>query len=544
MSAVLPYKARDLVAPLGPRALLPTQTQTDPWLSLSDAQRDEALRVHAFLLPALDKIHEGLSAKKAAAWLFATRRRDFGGKCSVSSIERWLADFRRGGLPALASDNKGRIRKVGGWELRAVHYYRLPAKPSFAAIARRLAKYDGFDPQDATPSRVQRYIESLPKDQTEFHGSRVGPHFRRLNLTPKKIRDRDVVPVGMLYQGDGHSLHYYVRHYNSGHHFTAELTPWMDIGSRYIPGWWLGDSESAVQTLYSLSHAIVTHDHVPAMLHVDPGSGFKNKMILDAVTGFAPRIGLDPARQVMTALPGNAPGKGDIEGWFKWFEHYHGAFQPSYKGPEVAQEFLRRLDKRIERGEMYIPTWEEAVDGIRRYITEYNETNQDGLGGVSPAKLWERLNRAPLHVPPETLLRPRELRTARSYDVGIFNRVYRANELKAYEGQKVQVEYNLHDDTVVALYDLHGRFIAHAGKVKDAPFLSQSRIQDLAIRQEQAALKRLEDKADIVRAKTRAPITADDTLRGLESFGASELPAPESKEAEGLQPLDLHDTDY
>lgn len=504
MSAVL--------APLGPRALLPTQTQEDPWLRLSDAQRDEALRLHAFLLPGIDKVNiDGLSIRKASAWLKRTRGKEIGNPSEVS-VARWMSAFLSGGLPALAPQYKGRVRKVGGWEVRALHYYRLPGQPSFAGIAKRLARYDGFDPADATPTRVQNFIESLPKDQTEFHASRVGAHYRRLNLTPKKIRDRSVLPVGMLYQGDGHSLHYYVRHPNSGHHISPELTPWMDIGSRYIAGWWLGYFESAVQTLYSLTHAILSHDHVPGMLHVDPGSGFKNRAICDAVAGFAPRLGVD----FMTALPGNAPGKGDIEGWFHHFEHEHGKFQPSYKGPEVAQEFLRQLDKRIERGLMYIPTWEEALEGIARQIKHYNETNQEALGDVSPAKLWEQLDRKPLHLPPASLVRPREIRVARSYDVAIFNRVYRASELRAYEGQKVQVEYNLHDDGDVALYDLRGRFIGIAQKVKDTPFLSQSRVEDLALAQERAALKRLDIKKEIVRANHRESISAASMLDALD----------------------------
>jgi putative transposase len=502
-----------VLAPLPARLLLPTQTQADPWLRLGDAQREEALRLHAFLLPALDRVKAGeLSERKAAEWLYKTRRREYSGNCSASSIARWLADYRRGGLPALAPQYKGRIRKVGGWEARALMYRRLPSCPSYATIAGWLVADDGFDAADATATRVQRFLESLPKDQTDYAAERVGPHFRRLNLTPKKIRDRSVVPVGMLYQGDGHSTHYYVRHPNSGHHISAELTPWMDIGSRYIAGWWLGYVESAVQTLYSLSHAILSHDHVPGMLHVDPGSGFKNRAICDAVSGFAPRLGID----FMTALPGNAPGKGDIEGWFKHFEERHGKKQPSYKGKEVPQEFLRNLEKRIERGQMYVPTWEEALDGIRRYVQRYNETNQDDLGGVSPARLWEQLDRKPLHLPPTSLVRPREIRVARSYDVAVFNRVYRANELKAYEGEKVQVEYNLHDDGSVALYDLRGRFIAAGVKVKETPFLSQSRIEDLALAQERAALKRLEAKADIVRANHREPISAAAMLDALD----------------------------
>lgn len=509
---------------------------TDTVAALTDAQREHAYRLEAALMPGIVKVRCGeLSIRKAADWLAKTRKQEL--QVSAVSVARYLSDYLSGGLVTLAPQYKGRVRKQEAWEPYALYYRRLPSQLSYATIAETLRDEHGF--ANATAGRVQNYLQSLPEHECDFHPSRVGPHFRRQNLTAHKIRDRSVVPVGLIYQGDGHSLHYYVRHPNSGHHITAELTPWMDIGSRYITGWFLGYSESAVQSLYSLSAALLKHDHVMAMLHVDPGSGFKNKLMCDEVAGFAPRVGAE----YMTALPGNARGKGDIEGWFRWFEEKHGKLQPSYKGKEVPQEFLRRLEKRIESGEMYIPVWEEALDGIARYITRYNERNQDNLGKRSPASLWEGLQRSPLHIPPEMLVRPREIRVARSFDVALFNRVYRAPALKAYEGRQIQVEYDLTSDKEVSIYDIEGRFITHAIKVKETPWLSQSRLEDLQRNQEQAALKRLENKAELVRANNRAPITADATLEGLEAFGAIELPAPK-KEAEGLQPLDLLDTDY
>jgi len=519
------------------RAVYPLVPQNaDSFDALTDVQRQQAQRLEAALMPGILKVRGGeLSIRKTAEWLAKTRKQEL--QVSAVSVARYLSDYLSRGVVALAPQYKGRVRQDGGWEAIALHYRRLPSHPSYATIAEKLRDDHGY--ADATPGRVQHYLQSLPEHECDFHPDRVGPHYRRQNLTPHKIRDRSVVPVGMLYQGDGHALHYYVRHPNSGHHITAELTPWMDIGSRFIAGWWLGFSESAVQSLYSLSAALVQHDHVMALLHVDPGSGFKNKMMCEAVAGFAPRIGAE----YMTALPGNARGKGDIEGWFRWFEEKHGKFQPSYKGKEIPQEFLRRLEKRIEKGEMYIPTWDEALDGIRKYITQYNERNQDNLGKRSPASLWEGLQRSPLHIPREVLVRPRETRVARSFDVRIFNRVYRAPALKAYEGREVQVEYDLHCDREVSIYDTEGRYVTQAVKVQETPFLSQSRIEDLQRNQERAALKRLETRAEMIRANNRAPITADDTLIGLETFGAVELPAPK-KEAEGLQPLDLLDTDY
>jgi putative transposase len=529
---------RQVVQPLVPVA-------DDPLGACTDKQRTDALRLEAHLMPAVLKVRgHGLSVKCASKWLAKTRGGEIG--LSASSIERHLQRYLDHGVPALVSGNTGRRRRNGGWEALALEYFRLPSKLAASTIAEKLRDEHGF--ADATDGRVRRYLDSIPTNEGDFHPRRVGPHYRRQNLTPHVIRDRSVVPVGLIYQGDGHALHYYVRHPEAGHHITAELTPWMDIGSRYITGWWLGYAESAVQTLYSLSHALLSHDHVMAMLHVDPGSGFKNKMIIDAVAGFAPRIGLRP-EDVMTALPGNARGKGDIEGWFRWFEEKHGKFQPSYHGPEVPQEFLRRLTKRIEQGEMYVPAWDEALAGIAKYVRAYNERNQraltdaNGRSNRSPAALWETLERHPVHIPASALMRPREIRKARSYRVQMFNRVYEAAALAAFEGRDVQVEYDLHNDTAVLLYDLKGRLIGTAEKVDAKPWIDGGRIADLERRRLDGQVRRLQQRQELLEAMARPAITGESAIKQLESFGAAELP-PEEEKAEGLPPLDLLNTDY
>lgn len=527
MSAVLAYQPR--TGQLAPVA-------QDPLAMLTDEQRSTALRLETLLRPAIDKVNAGLSVRKAASWLVKTRSKQV--EASEDTVRRWLGGYLAQGVIALAPQYKGRQRRVGGWEARALELARMPGQPDMSAIARHLAEVEGFT--DATHLRVKGYLDSLPANAWEYHPARVGAHYHRQNLKPYVVRDRSVIPPGLIYQGDGHSLHYYLQHPNTGHHFSAELTPWMDIGTRYIADFYLGYVESAVQSLYSLSSALLRWDHTPAMLHVDPGPGFKNRAMCDAVAGFVPRFGAT----FMIALPGNAKGKGDIEGWFRWFEHYHGKFQPSYHGDEVPQEHLRRLEKRIERGEFHVPTWDEGLYGIRQYITRYNERNQDGLGKRSPAALWEKLKRSPVEISPQQLLRPREIRTADRYGVKLWNRLYRAPALAQYQGREVQVEYDLHSDAQVWIYDLQGRYVTAAIKVEATPFLPASRIEELEQNREKGRLQRLERKAEQIRAESRAPITAQDSLNALESFGEPAFPAAGEAEDEGLPPLDLLDTDY
>ena len=55
-------------------------------------------------------------------------------------------------------------------------------------------------------------------------------------------------------------------------------------------------------------------------------------------------------------------------------------------------------------------------------------------------------------------------------------------------------------------------------------------------------LRRLQAHADEAAARLHGPIDAAATVKGLEAFGAIEL--PQEKQAEGRQPLDLLSTDY
>ena len=350
---------------------------------------------------------------------------------------------------------------------------------------------------------MRRFLKSQPDIRGRLTKRRVGAHHYNQNLGPHAIRDATVLPVGFVYEADGHTVDVYVQHPETGKAYRPELTVWVDVRSHYVVGWWLSASESAATTLFSLSHALVAHDHVPAAVHTDPGPGFANKLVMDEISGYAARLGIE----VMLALPGNAKGKGLIEGGFKHYEERLGKRYPSFCGHCRSDQEFRRLQEYCERGKTAMPTLAQYSDGVAGYFERLNAREQRGLG-CAPAALWAQLERVPVEIPAEVLVRPVEQRVVRRWRVELYKRFFQAPELAAWNGRKVAIEYNLHDFSAVTVRDLDGRLICEAKQVEQRPWLAASRIEELAQKRLANQIKRKQQWIDEQTARARLAIDA------------------------------------
>ncbi|WP_072670525.1 Mu transposase C-terminal domain-containing protein [Vibrio injensis] len=506
-----------------------------------------------FLNVAIEK-HEqlGISRSKSVEWLLATARTQqlpefaqdaldtIGKMPGRSTLLRWWQAIEDAGsyaekLLALADSRKGRQRKSEGWEVRATHLFNSPTKPHMSTVAIWLQQ-EGWE---VTPQKVRRYLKSLPAELGEFGVKRMGRHYYNQNIKPHIMRDVSKVPVGLIYQGDGHRCDVYVQHPNSGKHYRPELTVWIDLRSQYIPGWWLAEDESAVTTLYSLTAAMASHDHTPAMIHVDPGSGFKNKLIDDEVTGFLQRFAIES----MHALPGNAKGKGLVEGLFHWFEERLGKTFEAYCGHCRTDDALSRLEFKIRKGEIRIPSYTEYREAVAKWVDWHNNTPKKALGGKSPAELWDSLNRVPLHCEPQDLVWPQAKRTVRRGWVNLFNRVYGHDTLPSFNGKQVVVQYNLQDDNLVVIRDEDQRFICEATLVNKKDAIAASRLEDLQEKRLKAQIKRHEKHIEEAERRARPTLEHTDTLAAIEDLGAVEFLEAE-KNADSLPEIDVFDVGY
>lgn len=534
--SVLPNRLSDLSRRELGQAPVNTISTLPSW------SRERAEMKFAVIAAVLEQHDRGVALRKAAENVAALaesgalapaqqRAVDKIGGVSAGSLERWINKYRQGGLVALADKRKGRVRKDYGWEARAAALYRQPTRPAYATVAYWL-RGEGYD--TATDKRVRDYLKKLPSNEAETAPARTGRHYYDQNIRPHHRLDLDSINVGEVYQGDGHRCDVYVQHPRTGKHFRPELWIWLDRRSTRVTGWWLCEDESAQAVMWSISAAIRAHDHVPTWAHGDPGPGIDNKMMSDEALGYFERLGIT----LRKALPGNAKGKGLVEGWFRWFEERCGKRFSSFCGHCRTDDALSRLETKVRRGEIEIPTWQQYLDAVRAYIASYNATPKEALDGRTPDELWQaELHQNPLHVPVETLLRPHRQATVRRWEVRLLHRYYRAAELAAYEGRKVFVEYDLHDESRVWVRDDKQRLVCEAHLVKKTRWAGDSAMADAREKSRRGKLARLERKAEEVNGRHK-PLLPAAERRDIDADQVVEFRAMQAVEEQEIEQLE------
>lgn len=317
-------------------------------------------------------------------------------------------------------------------------------------------------------------------------------------------------------------------HPNTGKPYRPELTVFIDIKSRYITGWYLTESESAVSTLYALSYAMVSHDHVPAWVYIDQGPGYRSKMLNDEATGFYGRFDI----AVIGAIPGNPHGKGWIERFFRTVRDKHDKFFAGgsvYCGDDMAPEINRRMSAELAQGKRTLPSLAQYVDSFRAWLDQYHQTPMDVLGGRTPAQVWAGLKPVGVGLPDQVVVRPHELRSVQRQTVRLHNRTYYHEALALYDAKEVDVEYDLHNDSKVWVFDRKGRFVCEAKLVNTIGVLPTSRLEEQRQKRQAGQLKRLQRHIDEVNARAQDAISAADVVASLEAITPTtiDLPTPE-----------------
>lgn len=528
-----------------------TPVVRDPWLDASPKQQQLALQREAFIRPVVEHLQQGLStnvavrnlqAKIDAGHLSATVQQLIAGLSKNgkppgrSTILGWVKRYREAGINGLVDKHTGRVRQDRGWEAVATQLYNIPSKPSFSAVAGRLRDEYGF--VSATDSAVRRYLKALPATLNTHSPARLGKHYYQQNISPYKCRDVSVLDVGEVYEGDGHTVDAYIAHPSHGGPWRPELTVWIDVRSRYIAGWYLSEAESSISTLFALSHALITHDHVPAWVHIDNGSGYKSKLMSDKSTGYYERFNITPT----VAIPGNSRGKGLVEHWFRTYRDHFDKFWnggQDYCGHDMADEVNMRMGDAIRQGKRKLRSFDEYRNGIANFIDTYNNRTTKTLDGKSPAQVWADLKPVAVGLPAAAVIRPATERVAQRCTVALHNRKYENKALAQYEGRTVQVEYDIHTDDRVWILDDKGRLICEAELKTKVAWLPESRLVEARNKREKGRIKRLEKKIDLVRLEESHTVTSTEQLAALDEFDAAEDNDFELPEPEGAITLDL-----
>jgi putative transposase len=116
--------------------------------------------------------------------------------------------------------------------------------------------------------------------------------------------------------------------------------------------------------------------------------------------------------------------------------------------------------------------------------------------------------------------------------VRLHNRFYYAEALALFDGQKVDVEYDLHHDSHVWVFDKKGRFLVEAKLNNTIGVLPTSRLEEGRDRRLAGQLKRLQRKVDEATRRRDDPVDASSQAAAIESLApaAPALPAPTTRD--------------
>jgi putative transposase len=560
----LPRNARQFLAGL-------TADHTPPFDQLPEGNRQRAL-LREVLVLRVQQIADIMSVSPTQAVLRLIARIEAGAESAPvvsaarglvrassgkacpnrASLLRWFGDYDKHGRAGLADQHKGKQRQWFGWEPIVLHMWLTPGQQNAGAISFWLLAA-GYD--TATYARVLAFTKTFPESLGKYAKERIGKHYHQQNCTPYRMLDWSNVPVGYMYEADGHAVDWYTAHPITGKPVRLELVVWIDKRSHYVAGWLLWDRESALSTLFSLSRAMILHDHVPAVVHIDQGSGFKNKLMTREAVGFFEKFSIDPK----FAIAGNARGKGLIEGFFKHFEARLGKTFDTYCGHDRTDDSLRRLESQLKKGAVRMPSFQDSLNAVTVYMTAFNNAPQKSLGNLSPRQLWERdLVRTPLHTPAEAVMRMSIQRTvSKNWRISLSNRTFQDGVLADYRSRQMIVEFDPFDWSQVWVYDMKRRFICIARQVDATPGMPDSHIADKEQARAEDAVARLEAHAEEARARAGLSITHDQRLPDIEALVEGQLfphlektkagiavPAIEDTEVLANIKIDIYDTDY
>lgn len=413
----------------------------------------------------LASVNNGGPAYLKRAAETANHRAGKGRTLSAGTIYRWIktrkAEGDSGLIPADPSD--ARLGDIPLWAPAFLEAYRRPQKPSIAGALRDMGP-------DAPPyhavSRFMKKFSHLDILKGRMTGSELRAH--------KAYTKRDfsgLLPCD-IYVCDGHSFKAYVAHPAHGKRFLPEVEAVIDVATRYCIGWSTGLAESGQVVADALRHAVTISNTKPvgglfAIVYADRGAGNMAKMNSDEVTGIVARCG----GTIRFGIAGNPQARGIIERlndslWIPAAKRLL-----TYKGKDMdalaQRRTLKIIDKDLkEQGtSRMLPSWRQFLDFLTASVEEYNNRPHSSLPKITdpsgrrrhmtPAERWQSFMTEGFR--PDTLtdeeirdlFRPQIDCVTRRGLVRVFSNEYFNTILEHHSGERVYVNYDIHDPNIV-----------------------------------------------------------------------------------------------
>jgi|GEM_PF-6360063 len=364
-------------------------------------------------------------------------------------------------------------------------------------------------------------------------GSALNP-FKHAN----KRDSSDLKPMDEIHS-DGWSTHFVAPHPVSGHYVKLEVWHTHDVAARYVFKPAVGLSESKPLILQALRHAIA-FGGLPAFWQTDNTSSVKNAQVeFDALCSIQARGNFT----IVHNLPGNSQANGIAERFNRYLDerskmlatyqhkpmdslsarNVHKITQKLIKTADQAER-QRLIDEAQREGKgLLLTSFDEAVALIERWCEEFNDRPHRSLPKVTcpqtgkcrhqtPREAWQAHVAAgwqPVAYDADDLhdlFLVHERRTVVRGTVALIGQTYYHPDLLHFNGETVQMAYDIEDGERVWVKTLDGRLIAVAEIEKTRGYRVQTVLEDGLKKREQGQLKRLDSKREAIEQQ-REPLT-------------------------------------
>ncbi len=321
----------------------------------------------------------------------------------LRTMQRWIANYRQGGLAALV-DGRGGGGQIQitpeAWD-RFLSMYLTPQQLSVATCWRNLCYINQAEERGwQIPSLRAMQIavnERIPLPVAVLH--RQGRAAYDAQFAPYIKTDPDSIPPGSAWIGDHHQADCWVR--SLGRWVRPWLTAWEDMRSRAIVGWVICEQPNSTTILQAFRSGCRQYGP-PDSVKIDNGKDYDSEMFT-GTTKQRRRItnqmrldeevvaGLYALLNISTSfsIPYHPQSKA-IERFFDTFEQQFVRTFNTWCG-RTTQTRPEDLFEQMKQPEFIAsaPTMEEFAEQAGRYIEIYNRTAHSGRGmsGQSPAQV-------------------------------------------------------------------------------------------------------------------------------------------------------------
>lgn len=370
-------------------------------------------------------------------------------------------------------------------------------------------------------SAVKRRIDDLsPAVKAFWRGGEKALE----ELIPPQQRDYSALAVHEVWNADGRKADVHCR-WPDGTVSRPIVLGWMDIRSRVLVGWSIGQTESAFLVMQALGDALERTRHVPRRVYLDNGRAFAAKQMTggqakrnrfkvaeDEIEGIITLLGCE----VVWAKPYNGKAK-PIESF--WRTLAEAEKRPEFTGAYCGNNTQNKPGNHDVKNAVPVSLYEKI---IREEVEAYHQRPHrgDAMDGKSPHAIYSELldTARALYVTEEQmrccLMAAQQVKVNRSGQIEVMGNRYSCDELIALNSKGPYTARYDPKDATKPLHLFDGiRFVMRVPLVDKTGFMDQEAAQKYGraknaikkmVREQANAHKTMQEATDWLAPRERA----------------------------------------